>query len=336
MTAPLLSVRDLVVRFDTDRGPVRALDGVSFDVPEGATVALVGESGSGKSVTALAILRLIASPPGTIEGGQIAFRDEDLLKMSSKELQRIRGAKISMVFQEPMTSLNPVYTVGAQIAEVIRLHEDVSRQGARKRAVALLSDVGVASPETRVDAYPHELSGGTRQRVMIAMALACRPALLIADEPTTALDVSVQAQVLELLRKLQSESGMGMLFITHDLGVVAELASEVIVLYAGRVMESGKVDAIFRSPVHPYTKGLLASIPREGSSRRADRPRRLDAIDGVAPDLAALPAGCVFADRCPLFRSKPPGYERCRTEEPALVTREDGRRFRCHFGNGSP
>ncbi|HEX7668880.1 MAG TPA: ABC transporter ATP-binding protein, partial [Polyangiaceae bacterium] len=246
MAEPLLSVRGLVTRFDTERASMRAVDDVSFDVPEGATVALVGESGSGKSVTALSILRLIASPPGTIEKGQILFRGRDLLLASEREMRRVRGGEISMVFQEPMTSLNPVYSVGSQIVEVIRLHEKTSRRDARTRAVELLTQVGVPAPETRVDAYPHQLSGGMRQRVMIAMALACRPALIIADEPTTALDVSVQAQVLELLRKLQGELGMSLLFITHDLGIVAELASEVVVLYAGRVVETGSVALVFR------------------------------------------------------------------------------------------
>jgi peptide/nickel transport system ATP-binding protein len=323
------------VRFDTDRGPVRAVDDVSFDVPEGTTVALVGESGSGKSVTALSILRLIATPPGTIERGQILLRGRDLLTLPDRAMQRVRGAEVAIVFQEPMTSLNPVYTVGAQIAEVIRLHEPASRAEARGRAIEMLARVGIPSPEARVDAYPHQLSGGMRQRVMIAMALVCRPALLILDEPTTALDVSVQAQVLELLGKLQAELGMSMLFITHDLGVVAEIAREVVVLYAGRVVEVGGVEATFRAPLHPYTRGLLASVPPVDSSRRADRPRRLEAIPGMIPDLARLPEGCRFAERCAQRRSEPPGHERCVTVEPELLPASDGRRHRCHFGEAA-
>jgi oligopeptide/dipeptide ABC transporter ATP-binding protein len=244
----------------------------------------------------------------------------------------VRGAQISIVFQEPMTALNPVYTAGAQIAEVIRLHEKASRSDARRRAIEMLKLVGIPSPEERAEAYPHELSGGMRQRVLIAMALACQPRLLIADEPTTALDVSVQAQVLELLAKRREETGMSMLFITHDLGIVAEIADAVVVLYAGRVVETAPVEAIFGDPLHPYTRGLLASAPPIDSSRRADRPRRLDAIEGIVPDLASLPSGCRFADRCALRKSKPPGHERCTSEEPPLAVLPDGRRVRCYYG----
>jgi peptide/nickel transport system ATP-binding protein len=335
MAEPILSVRGLVTRFDTERGPVRAVDDVSFDVPAGATVALVGESGSGKSVTALSILGLIASPPGCVERGQVLFRGRDLLTLPDRELCKIRGAEIAMIFQEPMTSLNPVYTVGAQIMEAILLHESVGRRAARARAVELLGKVGIAAPGERVDAYPHQLSGGMRQRVMIAMALACRPALVIADEPTTALDVSVQAQVLELLRRLQSELSLSLLFITHDLGIVAELATEIVVLYAGRVVESGSVADTFRSPLHPYTRGLLSSVPPEGASRNPNRSRRLVAIDGVVPDLAALPVGCRFAPRCAVARDGGPDRERCTTVEPDLRTMTDGRRSRCHFGGAA-
>ncbi|SRR5260221_7313253 len=335
MTAPLLRVHNLVVRFDTERGPIRAVDDVSFDVAERGTTALVGESGSGKSVTALSILRLIASPAGSIERGEIVFRGENLLGLPERALRDIRGAQISIVFQEPMTSLNPVYTAGSQIAEVIRLHEPKSRAEARRRAIEMLGLVGIPSPELRVDAYPHELSGGMRQRVMIAMALVCRPRLLILDEPTTALDVSVQAEVLELLQRLQGELGMSMLFITHDLGIVAEIATEIVVLYAGRVIETGKVEATLRDPLHPYTRALLASAPPIDSSRRIDRPRRLDAIDGIVPDLARLPAGCRFAERCALYRSRPPGHERCLSVEPDLSTLPDGRKVRCHYGKAS-
>jgi oligopeptide/dipeptide ABC transporter ATP-binding protein len=336
MSESLLSVRHLVTRFDTDRGPVRAVDDVSFEVPRGSTVALVGESGSGKSVTALSILRLIATPPGVIQGGEILFEGKDLLGLEERQMRALRGARLSIVFQEPMTSLNPVYTVGAQISEVVRLHERASRSEARRRAVDMLTAVGIPAAASRVDAYPHQLSGGMRQRVLIAMALVCRPSLLIADEPTTALDVSVQAQILELLKQKQEELGMGMLFITHDLGVVSEIASEVVVMYAGRVVETGSTTALFRAPLHPYTRGLLASAPPTGSSRRADRPRRLDAIPGIVPDLARLPPGCRFADRCALYRSKPPGHERCIDVEPELLPSKDGRRVRCHYGGDVP
>ena len=310
---------------------MRAVDDVSFEVPEGATVALVGESGSGKSVIALSILGLIASPPGTVEAGEVLFRGRDLRKLPERQLRHVRGKEIAMVFQEPMTSLNPVYTVGSQIVEAIRIHETVSRATAKRRAVELLGLVGIPSPKARIEAYPHELSGGMRQRVMIAMALACRPALLLADEPTTALDVSVQAQVLELLEKLQKELGMGLLFITHDLGVVAELASDIVVVYAGRVVETGPAPDVFRDPLHPYTRGLLASVPPAESSRRADRPRRLDAIGGIVPDLSALPRGCRFADRCALRRSSAAEQERCDTIEPELTVLPSGRSVRCHL-----
>jgi oligopeptide/dipeptide ABC transporter ATP-binding protein len=238
-----------------------------------------------------------------------------------------------MVFQEPMTSLNPVYTVGSQIVEVIRLHERVSKKAALARAVELLSQVGVAAPADRVRAYPHELSGGMRQRVMIAMALACRPSLIIADEPTTALDVSVQAQVLELFRKLSNELSTSLLFITHDLGIVSELASEVVVLYAGRVVERGGVSHTWKNPLHPYTRGLLGSIPPEGAARSGDKPRRLSAIPGIVPDLAALPPGCVYAPRCALLAENPPGSERCTTVAPDLRSVSDGRSGRCHYAH---
>jgi peptide/nickel transport system ATP-binding protein len=331
----LLQVRGLVTRFETDRGTVRAVDDVSFDVARGETVALVGESGSGKSVTALSILRLIASPPGAIDAGEILFDGKDLRGMNEREMREVRGARISIVFQEPMTSLNPVYSVGAQIAEVVRLHEKTSRSAAHARAVEMLSAVGIPAPRDRAAAYPHQLSGGMRQRVLIAMALVCRPSLLIADEPTTALDVSVQAQILELLARLQRELGMSMLFITHDLGVVSQIASRVIVMYAGQVVESGPTSEALKSPLHPYTKGLLASAPPDAASRRADRPDRLDAIPGIVPDLARLPPGCRFRERCALYRSKPPGHERCVEMEPELVRTEDGRLSRCHYTSPS-
>jgi peptide/nickel transport system ATP-binding protein len=332
MSEALLSVRHLTTAFQTERGVLRAVDDVSFDVPAKATVAIVGESGCGKSVTALSILRLLPQPPASIERGEIDLGGTDLLKLSDKAMRAVRGARISMIFQEPMSSLNPVYTVGSQIVEAIRIHRKVSRSAARQRAIAMLKLVGIPSPDERVDAYPHQLSGGMRQRVMIAMALSCDPALLIADEPTTALDVTIQAQILDLLRRLQSDLGMSIIFITHDLGVVAEFASRVVVMYAGRVVEAASVEQLFSDPRHPYTRGLLASVPPlEVSRLGAGRPRRLPTIEGLVPDLRELGAGCRFADRCSLFASKPPGYERCRETEPELIDLGRGRGARCHY-----
>jgi peptide/nickel transport system ATP-binding protein len=335
MTDPLLEVRNLTTRFDTDRGVVRAVDDVSFRVDEGKTVALVGESGSGKSVTALSILRLIASPPGVIESGHVFYRGRDLFTLSEKEMRKVRGAGISIVFQEPMTALNPVYRVGSQIAEAVRLHESVGRTAAKKRAIEMLEMVGVPSAKERARAFPHELSGGLRQRALIAMALACKPGLLIADEPTTALDASIQAQVLELLGKLQAELGMGILFITHDLGVVAEFANEVVVMYAGRVVESGSVGELFRRPLHPYTRALLGCVPPIGSSQSRNGPKRLSAIEGLVPDLARLEPGCRFAERCPVRLSAPEAHPLC-ASEPELRAVTDGRRARCHYAEASP
>jgi oligopeptide/dipeptide ABC transporter ATP-binding protein len=332
MDDALLSVRHLTTAFDTERGVLKAVDDVSFDVPRGTTVAVVGESGCGKSVTALSIMRLIASPPGKISGGSLIFQGQNLLELGEKDMRAVRGAKISMIFQEPMTSLNPVYTVGSQIVEAIRIHERTSRRAARDRAVQMLRLVGIPSPEERVDAYPHQLSGGMRQRVMIAMALSCDPSLLIADEPTTALDVTIQAQILDLLRKLQAELGMSILFITHDLGVVAEFAKSVVVMYAGRVVETGSVEALFADPRHPYTRGLLGSVPPLGVSRAAaGRPHRLPTIEGMVPDLLALSEGCRFADRCALLAQKPDGYARCTETEPELVNVDQERRARCYY-----
>ncbi len=318
---PLLRVRDLVTSFRTEQGVLRAVDEVSFEVPEGATLGIVGESGCGKSVTALSILRLIPHPQGAIERGSIELRGKDILKLSEREMQEIRGNEISMIFQEPMTSLNPVYTVGAQVIEAIRLHQKKSRREARERAIEMLRLVGIPSPETNVDAYPHQLSGGMRQRVMIAMALACEPSLLIADEPTTALDVTIQAQILELIAKLRERLGMSIVLITHDLGVVAEVATHVVVMYAGRVVERAPVKSLFDHPRHPYTRGLLRSLPsfepiapeapaHEGAPKKR---ARLPVIEGIVPDLMALPPGCRFADRCPMV------IEECRREEPALA-----------------
>jgi peptide/nickel transport system ATP-binding protein len=316
---PLLRVRDLVTSFRTDDGTLRAVDEVSFQVPAATTVALVGESGSGKTVTALSILRLVASPPGRIESGSIELEGRDLLKLSEREMRSVRGNAVSMVFQEPMTSLNPVYTAGWQIIEAIRLHQKKSRRQARERAIELLRLVGVPEPATNVDTYPHQLSGGQRQRVMIAMALACEPKLLLADEPTTALDVTIQAQILELLRELQQKMQMSVLLITHDLGVVAENARHVVVMYAGRVVEDAPVADLFARPMHPYTRGLLGSVPRG----KPEATRRLHAIEGMVPDMRHLGAGCRFADRCPMRVPK------CVEQEPPLEQVAPGRLARC-------
>ncbi|MBK7581504.1 MAG: ABC transporter ATP-binding protein [Myxococcales bacterium] len=331
MSEALLQVEHLKTAFHTDRGALYAVDDVSFTVRQGKTLAVVGESGCGKSVTALSIMQLVPSPPGAIEAGKIEFQGRDLVALSDKDMRKIRGDQISMIFQEPMTSLNPVYSIGSQIVEAIRIHRKLSRGAARARALEMLRLVGIPSPEERIDSYPHQLSGGMRQRVMIAMALSCEPALLIADEPTTALDVTIQAQILDLLRRLQEELGMSILFITHDLGVVAEFASDVVVMYAGRVVESGSVEDIFQRPLHPYTRGLLASVPPMDSSRDNGRPRRLPTIEGVVPDLAALPKGCRFADRCGLLAEKPEASARCTEEEPEVSPRRGGRTVRCHF-----
>jgi oligopeptide/dipeptide ABC transporter ATP-binding protein len=320
--SPLLRVRDLVTTFRTDGGSFRAVDQVSFEVPRGSTVALVGESGCGKSVTALSILRLVASPPGQVESGSVELDGRDLLRLSEREMRAVRGKLVSMIFQEPMTSLNPVYTVGWQIVEAIVLHEKATRKQARERAVELLRTVGMPEPETNVDAFPHHLSGGQRQRVMIAMALACKPLLLLADEPTTALDVTIQAQILALLRDLQQRLSMSVLLITHDLGLVAENAERVVVMYAGRVVESAPVEDIFARPMHPYTRGLLGSIPREGRSGDGGRRPRLRTIEGIVPDMRSLPSGCRFADRCPMRVAA------C-AEEPPLARVAPGRLSRC-------
>lgn len=322
---PLLEVRNLVTSFQTNRGLVRAVDQVSFDIPMRSIVALVGESGCGKSVTSLSILRLIHSPPGRIEQGQIFFEGRDLLKLSEREMCHIRGNKIAMIFQEPSTSLNPVYTIGDQIIEAIRLHRSMPRTAARQQAIDLLKIVGIASPEQRIFAYPHELSGGMRQRAMIAMALACNPQLLIADEPTTALDVTVQAQVLELLKDIQKKTEMSILLITHDLGVVAEFAEWIVVMYAGQVVEQGAVQEVFQHPKHPYTRGLLKAIPPWGISQQ--RHKRLPTIEGVVPELYCLPNGCRFHPRCPYV------IEMCLQQEPSLLPLSEASLLhlsRCH------
>jgi oligopeptide transport system ATP-binding protein len=307
-TEPLLSVRGLTTRFRTDRGPLVAVHDVSFDVAPGETLAIVGESGSGKSVTALSILRLIPNPPGEIVAGQIVFEGHDLLKMSDAEMLAIRGNRIAMIFQEPMNSLNPALTVGLQVAEPMRQHRGVSWAAALDGAKALLKKVHIPDAESRLHTYPHQYSGGMRQRAMIAMALACRPRLIIADEPTTALDVTVQAQILDLLKELTRETGAALILITHDLGVVARYADRVVVMYAGRVVEQAPAARLYRHPLHPYTRGLLASVPRlDGAAGE-----RLVPIDGAPPDLAALPPGCAFAPRCTR------ALERCAQTRPLL------------------
>ena len=311
MTEPLLSVRDLQTTFILGRrAEVRAVDGVSFDVFPGETLAIVGESGSGKSVTSLSIMRLLPAATGKITGGHILFRGRDLASLSEREMRAIRGREIGMIFQEPMTSLNPVHTIGDQIAETVIRHEGVSRAKGLERAVEMLALVGIPEPRKRAANYPHQMSGGMRQRAMIAMALSCRPALLIADEPTTALDVTIQAQILELMKDLQRQMGMAIIFITHDLGVVAEVADRVLVMYAAQAVETGPVGEIFASPRMPYTAGLMGSIPRLGASAQKVR---LTTIPGQVPSLARLPAGCRFAPRCAYAR------DACRAGEPALL-----------------
>ena len=289
----LLSIQCLEVYFRSNGKIARAVDGVSYEVRQGETVCLVGESGCGKTVSALTILGLIPRPPGEIVGGRVLFRGQNLLDLTEDQMQSIRGSRIAMVFQEPMTSLNPVFTIGDQIAEGITVHEGVSHPETRKRCVQLLSDVGIATPEERLDDYPHQLSGGQRQRVMIAMALACHPELVIADEPTTALDVTVQAQILNLFAALQEKRGTSLLYITHDLGVVATIADRIYVMYAGMIVEQADAPEIFHHPYHPYTQGLLASMPARGN-----RGKRLHSIPGQVPDPAYKPSGCPFHPRC--------------------------------------
>lgn len=294
----ILEVKDLVVEFRTERGIVKAVNGVNFDVYKGKTIGIVGESGSGKSVTALAIMGLIPNPPGRIASGQILFNGKSLVNMDAGEMRKIRGNKIAMIFQEPMTSLNPVFTIGNQIEEVIELHQPhLSSSEREAKAVDMLRLVGIPSPEKRVKEYPHQLSGGMRQRVMIAIALSCEPDILIADEPTTALDVTIQAQILELMKKLQKELGMGIILITHDLGVVAETCDHVSVMYCGQIVESADVETLFNHPSHPYTKGLMNSIP-DFDSTSGHKKERLQTIEGMVPSLFNLPKGCNFQDRC--------------------------------------
>ncbi|MBI3269348.1 MAG: ABC transporter ATP-binding protein [Planctomycetes bacterium] len=319
----LLDVRDLRTYFRTESGVAKAVDGVSFQVREDEVLGIVGESGSGKSVTSLSILRLIPNPPGEIVGGEIRFKGQNLLALSWPDMRRVRGREIAMVFQEPMTSLNPVFTVGFQVAEVIRQHQEVSKKDAEDRAVAVLEEVGIPDARRRLRDYPHQFSGGMRQRVMIAIALACNPALLIADEPTTALDVTIQAQILELMLRLKERrKGSAILLITHNLAVVAETCRRVLVMYGGKIQEIAPVKDLFRAPLHPYTRGLLGSIP--WTDAEGHGPRRLRAIPGMVPDIFALPAGCKFCTRCDV---KVP---RCETEEPELRELAPGRWVRCH------
>jgi oligopeptide/dipeptide ABC transporter ATP-binding protein len=305
---PLLDVRDLQTQFSTSGGVVRAVDGVSWDVRAGETVALVGESGCGKSVSALSVMRLVSAPAGRIVGGEIHFKGRDLLKLSDEEMRKTRGREIGMIFQEPMTSLNPVLTVGRQLTEPPEIHLGMSPAQSRARAIELLGMVGISDPERRLRQYPHQFSGGMRQRMMIAMAMACSPALILADEPTTALDVTIQAQILELLRSLSRKLGAAMLIITHNLGVVARYADRVNVMYAGRIVERGTARELYANPRHPYTLGLLRSVPRLDEPRRA----KLDPIPGQPPDLSRLPPGCSFAPRCSFV------VERCRRDRPEL------------------
>jgi peptide/nickel transport system ATP-binding protein len=310
---PVLSVQDLRTVFFTGRGLIKAVDGVSFTLAEREVLAIVGESGCGKSMTALSILRLVPDPPGRIVGGRVVVGNRDLLQLDEREMRRVRGNDISMIFQEPMTSLNPVMTIGRQIGEAVRLHEDISKSAAAEKAVDMLRLVKIPEPAQRAREYPHQLSGGMRQRAMIAMALACNPKVLLADEPTTALDVTIQAQILDLMLAMQEKLGTSIVLITHDLGIVAETAQRVVVMYAGRKVEEAPVDSLFEEPMHPYTLGLMGSVPRLSLARAADSRARLQEIPGSVPSLVDLPVGCTFAPRCAfatdLCRAQFPPYE---------------------------
>lgn len=315
----VLDIRDLATQFYSKGGIVKAVDGVSFDVREGECLAIVGESGCGKSATAMSILRLIPFPPGVIAGGEVLFRGEDLTQASEARMREVRGNQISMVFQEAGTALNPALTVGNQIMETIQLHRSVSREEARARALELMRLVGIPDPESRIDKYPHEFSGGMQQRVMIAAALSCDPDVIIADEPTTALDVTVQAQILDLIDNLRQSQGTAVVIITHNLGIVARYAHRVIVMYAGNIVESAPTDEIYGDMLHPYTLGLLSSVPRLDD----EKSRKLQGIPGLPPDLAHMPPGCPYASRCP-FK-----MDRCETEKPALVEEKPGHLRAC-------
>jgi len=321
MAEPLLEIRGLKTHFATEDGIVQAVDGVDISIARGETLGVVGESGCGKTVTALSVLKLIAMPPGKIVAGQILYQGRDLAPLSTAEMDRIRAKDIAMVFQEPMTSLNPVYTIGEQIAEVLRRHEGLSRKAALERTIEMLRLVQIPNPDKRVHDYPHQFSGGMRQRVMIAMALSCSPKLLIADEPTTALDVTIQAQILELLQEMKSRFGMAIMLITHAMGVVAETAQRVVVMYAGKVIEEAPVEALFADPKHPYTQGLIRSIPRIDTA--ATRKARLEAIPGVVPSLLKPPPGCRFAARCKH------AMPRCRDAVPPLLDVGGGHKVAC-------
>ncbi|MDR0648556.1 MAG: ABC transporter ATP-binding protein [Synergistaceae bacterium] len=314
----LLEIKDLRTVFDTDRGIARAVDGVSFSIEKGETLGVVGESGCGKSVTALSVMRLLQRPAGRVAGGEIVMEGKNLLELSEPEMRKIRGNRISMIFQEPMTSLNPVYTVCSQISEPLMLHQAMSKREARARAIEMLDTVGIPNASSRIDEYPHQFSGGQRQRIMIAMALACNPALLIADEPTTALDVTVQAQILDLMNALKAEFGSSVMLITHSLGVVAETAQRVVVMYAARIVEEAPVRPLFGNPKHPYTRGLLTSIPRMDGD--ADR---LPVIPGIVPSPFSFPSGCRFHDRCA------ESMGRCADEAPPLFDTGGGHKVRC-------
>ena len=318
---PILEIDDLHVHFVTSHGTVRAVEGLNYAVRPGEMVAIVGESGSGKSVSALAVMRLLPPNTARIKAGTVRFEGRNLLDLSDEEMRQIRGRDISMIFQEPMTSLNPVFTVGNQIGEAIRLHQGLGKKETRQKTIDMLRLVKIADPESRVDAYPHQLSGGMRQRIMIAMALSCNPSLLIADEPTTALDVTIQAQILDLMKELQQRLGMALLLITHDLGVVAEQADEVAIMYGGKIVERASARAIFTRPFHPYTVGLLNSLPGTGRVKK----KRLDAIPGVVPNPLHLPSGCRFRDRCPR------AADLCAQVEPQLLEKEPGHTVACHF-----
>ena len=319
MGEKLLQVKNLSTYFYTDEGIVYALDDVSFDLGRGEALGIVGESGSGKSVTALSIIRLVQSPPGKIVAGEVLLDGEDLLKKSKAEMRHIRGEKVSMIFQEPMTALNPVFTVGCQIMESILIHQHKTKKEAREQAIEMLRLVGIPAPEKRIDDYPHQMSGGMRQRVMIAIALCCNPQLLICDEPTTALDVTIQAQILELIRDIRERLGTSVILITHDLGVVAQVTDKVIIMYAGKVMEYGTVRQIFTDPLHPYTAALMRSIPVIGK-----KTERLNVIRGMVPSLSKRPEGCLFHPRCD------EACDLCRTVRPELTDMPGGRQVRCH------
>ncbi len=320
----LLEIKGLTTEFVTEAGAAKAVDGVSFEIGKQETVGLVGESGCGKSVTALSIMRLVQYPPGRISAGSVMMDGMDLLKLPEKQMRRVRGNDISIVFQEPLSSLNPVFTCGEQIRETIALHQKMGRKESREKAVEMLGLVKIPDPAKRYGNYPHQMSGGMRQRVMIAMALSCQPRLLIADEPSTALDVSVQAQIIELLLDLKEKMGMSVLLITHDLAVVAQMADRVVVMYAGVVVEQAPIDSLFADPAHPYTEGLIASIPKLGA-----RMDRLQVIPGNVPDPLRLPAGCRFSDRCPKRQ------ERCLKQEPPMFSIAGGRLSRCWLREGT-